>query len=136
MGNASSIGMEIRGLSPVGMDFRGPGGPNADPCSRPPSRLHKVFSEFLRHFKYLQPLELDFRAKFPNRPVRNHFFLGPTVFAAKSEKYICCKSLKYGYEHFGSKRMNNLKSARNAFESQTSSIGHPPSVRVKIGQIL
>ena len=25
MGNASPIGMEIGGLSPVGMDFRGPG---------------------------------------------------------------------------------------------------------------
>ena len=39
-----------------------------------------------RHFKLLQPPEFDFWATFPKWPVRNHFFLGQTVFGAKSEK--------------------------------------------------
>ena len=38
------------------------------------STLYKVFREFHRHFKSLQPLEFDFWAKIPNRPVRNPFF--------------------------------------------------------------
>ena len=78
-----------------------------DIFSRASSTLHKVFKGFHRHFKLLQPLEFHYWAKFPNRPVRNIFFLGPTVFCAKSEKYKSCKSLKYGYKHFGSKRLDS-----------------------------
>ena len=68
--------------------------------SRARSTLHKVVREFHPHFKFLQPLEFDFWAKFPNRPMRNHFFLDPTVFRAKSEKYKSSKSLENGYENF------------------------------------
>ena len=75
--------------------------------SRTFSTYHKVFRGFHRHLKLLQPVEYDFWAKIPNRPVRNNFFLDPTVFGAKSEKYKSCKSLKYWYKHFESKRLDS-----------------------------
>ena len=63
--------------------------------------------------------------------MRNIFFLGLSNFGVKSEKYISCKSLKTGYNHFGSKRSDNYKIARYALESPMSANGQSPSVRVK-----
>ena len=67
--------------------------------------------------------------------MRNNFFLGSTNFSVKSEKYISCKSLKTGYNHFGSKRSDNYKIARNALESPMSANGQSPSVRVKFKKV-
>ena len=75
--------------------------------SRTFSTYHKVFRGFHRHLKLLQPIEFDFWAKIPNRPVRNNFFLDPTGFGEKSEDIKSCESLKYGYNHFGSKRLDS-----------------------------
>ena len=48
---------------------------------------------------------IRFLATFANRPMRNHFLLGPTVLRAKSEKYQSCESLEDEYENFYSKRL-------------------------------
>ena len=66
---------------------------NLNIFSRASSTLHKVFREFYRHFKFLQPLEFDFGEKLANRPVINIFFstqrfLAKNLKSTKAEKVL------------------------------------------------
>ena len=55
--------------------------------------------------------------------LRKIIFLSLTVFGAKYEKYNSCKSLKYGYNYFGSKKLVSRKNAKNDPESKMVPIG-------------
>ena len=53
--------------------------------------------------------------------MRNDFFLGPKIFEGQSERFICCKSLFDGYNHFGSKSSIREILALESPESRKSS---------------